>query len=326
MPAIPPLVRKTLLLASFLLAVGTALYFNQDLELQAERSFSSHQHLFYLPTPKTLERFSLGYRTLFADLIWVRSLLYMGDHFSSRIKTDVSWLPAYVNSIVHLDPKFKKAYEWGSILVLYNRFRTHRKEVLQSIKFQKMGRKAFPNSYYFPYALGMSYSYEIKLYERNDEELKADYREFCKSKKVPKLKRMPLIKKIRRCLQRIGAGYILEASSKGDAPPNLALLAAKLLRRTGDNNVAICNHLLDVLWRATPEARKEIRPKLKRYCRGKTLNLILCREKEFVFNWRKSFGYISPSLFALIRPSLSFPLEEKLSPFLRKCLKEVEKK
>ena len=318
-------IRRFMIFMFLLLCIGNIIYFNQDLEIESKRNFKQHSHLFYLPTPKTLQKLSLGYRTLLSDLIWIRGLLYIGEHFNNTLHGGIKWLPKYVDSIITLDPKFRKAYEWGSVLVLYNRFKTYRKEALQSIRFQKKGRKEFPNSYYFSYALGMSYIYEIKLMNRTPSELKKDYQHFCKKNKVPKLKRLPMMKTIRRCLQNIGARYLMEASAKEDAPAHLALLAATILKRTGNNRLVICNHLLDVLWRANPNVRKKIRPKINYYCRGKAFNIIICEEKEFFQKWKKNFNYISPSLFALLNMNQLSPLQESESSFKRKCLKQLQK-
>lgn len=317
-------VRFTLLFAFFLCCVGGTFYFKQDFKLQAQKTIAPSKSLYYLPSPKTLSRSSLGFRTLLADLIWVRGLLYVGNHFS-RSRGHIEWLPRYVKAITALDPKFYKAYIWGSVLLLYNRHNVSRKQTEQSVYFLEQGRKQFPDDFNLPRLLAMSYLFEIKVGKRSSEGLKLDYERFCKRKDFPKhLPRIKQIKAIRRCLRKTAASYMMEAATKEGAPDDLVMIAAGLMRRNKRDKLAICNHMLDILWRAgNDEVRKQAQGRIKKYCGPKELHTILCNERLFRRRWRKKYPYLTTTLFALVEvpEEIQNPnLLQGLSPPPNPCL------
>ncbi|HAA57022.1 MAG TPA: hypothetical protein DCE42_19810 [Myxococcales bacterium] len=295
-----PVVQKTLAIALILFCLGGVVSARQDLALFELGRPHKGQHLYYLPPAKTLRRLSLGFTTTAADLIWIRALLYVGSHFNKE-RGDIAWVGKYAQTITTLDPKFKYAYRWGAALLLYNRHKTNRTHTKKSIAILKKGYKHFPESFEFARALGMSYLFEIKLLPRTGPELLQDHQEFCKQPAPKGLKRIELIKKIKRCLRKIAANYIMEAAAKKDAPNHLAILAARIMRKEGSKQSAICDHLLDVLWKApNKKMRQHIRSRLNMYCGRKELGGFICEEKQFHTRWYRSFPYLTPSLYTLI--------------------------
>lgn len=293
-----------IILSLLFVSVGGIVYFKQDLNMHKLKDHSKMRQLYYLPAPKMLKRMSLGYTTLLADLIWIRGLLYVGTHFHQR--GGIEWLPKYTRAIVRLDPKFRKAYLWGAVILLYNRTKAPRALELESIALLKEGQKVFPHDYYFPYMIGMGYLYEIEIARRNIDQISSDYFFFCRTKIPKKLKGklVPMIKGVRKCLNQIASKHLLEAASKDNAPDHIALVGSRILRRVTSNKLMVCQHLMDTLWRAQSEdVRKKIRVRMHQYCGRKELRKILCQEHDFVRLWKKNSPYLSPTLFAVLKHS-----------------------
>lgn len=340
-----PLVQATLLASLFLFFIGGVIYFKQDLRLTRQGWSKRSASLFYLPSKRVLKSASLGHQTFFADLIWIRALLYAGSHFTE--KGSIKWVPRYTDAIVTLDPKFRYPYVWGSILLLYNRWGYTRESVYTSNALLQRAQKQFPYEYYFPYLLAMNYLNEIKLTRRSHKQLKADEYRFCvlppeksaksdadlyaalnvpvwklwelqrRFTKVRSQRWMKLYRKVKRCLRHRAAMYLMEASTKEDAPPHIAQYGATLLRGGGTSNVVICQHLQELLWRAdSDKVRDKIRQKMQRHCSPKVLRALLCQEWLFTNRWKQQKPYISRSLFSLLdlpanlqsNKPLSYPL------------------
>lgn len=336
----------TLLVVGTLLATG--IYFlRTHAESQQGKWTNIHQQMYYLPSSDVLKRMSIGYNTFLADLIWIRGLLYVGEHFS-QTKSRIDWLPQYSRAVIELDPKFRYAYVWAAILIVYNRKQTTRQDILNSIYFMKQGQKQFPHDYYFPYSLAMSYLSELTLGREPMYQVVQDFEDFCSKDQKPllqvtpanlawrqcvdhpihwlsnpachpqnllqtstsylaelqakrKSKRVPFIKQIRRCLRKKAALHLMEAASKENAPNHYAPLAARILRNDGKANAAVCNHLLDVIWRAeSDDVREKIRKRLRRYCGGERPTEIICQEEQFARRWRKNFAYLPRGTYQML--------------------------
>jgi hypothetical protein len=296
-----PFVRRFAVLAFLAATVMSLAYTNQEMQLQRSSWNSKYPQIFYLPSSKILEVGSLGHKSFLADLIWIRSLLYVGTHLSSE-GGDIIWLPKYLNAIIKLDPKFRRAYVWGAILMTYNRDKPTRKRALISMKILKKGYRQFPDDYYFPHAIGMAHLSEITLAKRTLKQLKQDYKTYCK-KTAPALPWKKLALKIRSCLREIAGRYLIEAGNKENAPAHIAALGAGFMGRGMGKRgyVAICTNLIDVLWSSNNnKVREQVRKRMKRYCSPKVLKVIFCQERAYTTRWRKTMPYISRTLYGLM--------------------------
>jgi tetratricopeptide (TPR) repeat protein len=79
-------------------------------------SQSTLEEVLYLPSGKTVKRFSLGYSSLLADIYWTRAVQYFGaKHIQSSTRYDL--LAPLLEITTDLDPHLIVAYETGSILL-----------------------------------------------------------------------------------------------------------------------------------------------------------------------------------------------------------------
>jgi tetratricopeptide (TPR) repeat protein len=115
-----------------------------------------------LPPGKVLGALDLGYHSLAADLLFIRANIYYGRH----ILTDerLPWLNDFTDTLISLDPDFKKAYLWGAMVSMYRKRDSDRIEsryVRRAIAILKKGMLRFPNDYRFPMRIGFNYYYEM---------------------------------------------------------------------------------------------------------------------------------------------------------------------
>ena len=166
------------------------------------------------------------------------------------------------------------------------------------MRILEKGRQQFPQDYFFPYALAMSYIFEINLLRRTLSQLQEDHKEFCQRPAPPHLTKNQLIKETRTCMHRIGGRLMMQAAAKPNAPTYIATQAASILRRGRSDQKAICHHLMDILWRSNnPTSLELIRQRLQTYCRAQSNRGSLCRERLFTQRWLKQAPYLPRVLF-----------------------------
>jgi hypothetical protein len=106
----------------------------------------------YIPTGRLLPYLSLGHKQLLADLLWLRTILYFGEH--SLTDRDFPYLYHLVDIVTTLDPCFLEPYLFGGIALSLE---AHAVEESNSL-LQK-GMKHFPNEWRIPFYLGFNYWY-----------------------------------------------------------------------------------------------------------------------------------------------------------------------
>src|SRR5688572_19810751 len=50
------------------------------------------------------------YRELAADIVWARALVYYGSSITGE--TDLRYLERFIDTVLELDPKFRRVYRW----------------------------------------------------------------------------------------------------------------------------------------------------------------------------------------------------------------------
>jgi hypothetical protein len=113
----------------------------------------------YLPSGQFLKGAALAYDELFADYLWIKAIVYFGDHF----ETDKSykWLYHLLDIVSTLDPYFQYPYEFGGVALAY-----WVKDENLSIKLLKKGMINVPKTHErywtIPFFLGFNYMYYKK--------------------------------------------------------------------------------------------------------------------------------------------------------------------
>lgn len=213
-------------------------------------SLPPEQDLLYLPRADVLRAGSLGHTELLADLVWVRTVIYAGEEIGHHGR--MRWLDRYLDTIVALDPAFKRPYKWAGVVTMYNGRVITNEMVRASNHYLELGEKLFPEDWEFPFMLGCNYWNE--LHTENPEQ-RTEWR-------------------------RIGAEHIRHAALLQGAPSWLPMVAASFLTREGQNDLAI-RHLEEV-YASTED------PKIREQVRNKLVQLQAVSQAEHIEQARKA--------------------------------------
>lgn len=69
----------------------------------------------YVPESDKIRPWLLGFHTVYADYLWIRTTLYFGGHLMGD--RDFNWLTRMIDIITRLNPRFYPAYEFGGLLL-----------------------------------------------------------------------------------------------------------------------------------------------------------------------------------------------------------------
>lgn len=184
-----------------------------------------------LPAPESARYVYLGYNELAADVTWSRMLVYYGAGFLGE--NDFRYLSKFIFNVVSLDPTFKKAYEWAAYSITItadHQVSTAEDDIKASIEILKLGMLQFPDEYEFFWLAGIRYFLDLKS---DDPETQRQY-------------------------QEAGADLIEQAMHKPNAPKTLALTAAGLRSKLGQQEQALANLKQMVLTTDDPAARDKM--------------------------------------------------------------------
>ncbi len=99
------------------LVVGLSLAGIYGVQRQIDRHHRLHfdEQLLFLPNARLLNYFTAGLNTVIADILWVKTILYMSQEFHSQSRK-FTWLDHMCTTVTRLDPYFTGAYVNGATL------------------------------------------------------------------------------------------------------------------------------------------------------------------------------------------------------------------
>lgn len=232
--------------------------------------FSTEEDLLYLPNAELLRVLSLGHRELLADLVWIRAVVYAGGTLAKRGK--MVWLDRYLDTIMTLDPRFRKPYQWAGVITMYNGHTITNEMVMQSNHYLEKAVDRFPDDWEFPFMLGANYLHELRTQDPKERAL-WDAR---------------------------AANYIERAALLQGGPPWLPILAATLTSKQGKLDLAV-RHLEAALASTDDDnARQGIRNKLanlKGYAQAEAFEQ---ERSSIVSKWKASLPYTPFNFYVLV--------------------------
>ena len=238
--------------------------------LLQQARFTAEEDVLYLPRASALKTLSLGHRELFADLIFVRAIIYFGGEMHGA--RQYRWLENYLDTIVELDPHWRTPYRWAGIATMYNGQTITNERVLASSHFLVLGSKQFPRDWELPFMLGCNYLFELK--SNNPAE--------------------------REAWQRQGGDWIRHAALVGGGPSYVPLLAATIMTKTGRAEAAI-HHLEEILHTTGDEAtRKEVENRLRSLHSKMDFELETRNRTQFEAEWRATVPYAPEDFFVAV--------------------------
>ena len=158
---------RTTLVAALVLAASLAGAALTVRHLDHLRAGATAEEALYVPSPKILQRMSLGYSGLVADIYWTRAVQYFGQqhHLHSR---NYKLLPPLLDIATTLDPHLLAAYEFGATF-LAQKPPEGAGDPDAAVRLVERGVRENPSAWRLYYNLGF-----IHYFERHDYAAAAD--------------------------------------------------------------------------------------------------------------------------------------------------------
>jgi hypothetical protein len=226
-----------------------------------------------IPTVTAARVLSLGHNELFADLTWIRTLIYYGDGLvQSHGMPDVEKLVLLIN---RLDPWFHRVYLWGAHATT---FRTKagatQDEYRASIDILRRAVEIFPGDWELAWLLGVRLFFDLKPSTKAEE--------------TPQ--------------REEGAMYIERAMRLPGAPTDLPLLAASLRTRLGQKERALRELREMILTTEDEKARAVLEQRYALLADETASNELTAAVRKLETEWKANLPYVSPELYLLVGP------------------------
>lgn len=226
------------------------------------------------PSAQATPFVSLGYRELFADLMYARFRGYFGGG-----QARAGAMGDLAESIAAADPQFKRIYELGALAITSATHDVDNASRLRAIALLEAGSQRFPDLWKLPKLAGQIYLVDLKTDD-------------------PKL---------RREWDHKGALLLESAARKPNAPADAALSAAFFQTRLGQHEHAV-NSLREMLLITSDErAREQILAKLAELTKGSQDEIaaeLLAARQSFDRERREKRRAVPPSMYVLLGPPL----------------------
>lgn len=142
-----------LLLFAALFALQTRIDARTRTEAQAQDEL-------LLRSPSAIEKLSLGYNSLVADVYWTRVVQYYGSHLGTRTTYPLLW--PLLDITTTLDPKLLPAYHFGAMFLSEKSVGPNRPDL--AVKLVKRGIAANPDVWGLYSDLGFLYYWHFRDY------------------------------------------------------------------------------------------------------------------------------------------------------------------
>ncbi len=130
--------------------------------LDSLRAGATAEEALYVPSPKILQRMSLGYTGLLADIYWTRAVQYFGEHHHMRSK-QYKLLEPLLDIATTLDPHLLVAYEFGATF-LAQKPPEGAGDPQAAVRLVERGVRENPSAWRLYYNLGFIHYFERKDY------------------------------------------------------------------------------------------------------------------------------------------------------------------
>jgi hypothetical protein len=228
----------------------------------------------YAPSPEAAPLVSLGYRELAADVLWVRLLGYFGDDTSSA-----SGIADVVEAMVALDPRLRRAYEYGARAITMASEGIDNDAYLRALAVLDRGIKEYPDDWRMPELASQIYTQDLVTKDPVQ----------------------------RRAWDEKATLLIESAVRKPGAPATEATWAATLRTRLGQHELAVKNLREMILITGEPEARMRLIDKLAALedkPDDAIANEVLASRRRFDSAWLAERPAVPPTMFVLLGPKL----------------------
>ena len=117
--------------------------------------------------PEIARLLTLGENELWADLAWIRTVVYYGNGLVQNTgMPDVEKLIAEVNAV---DPRFRRPYFWGSYATVFRQKLATPEEYESSVRILRRAVAAFPDDWELHWNLGIRLYFDIKRSDPDEQ-------------------------------------------------------------------------------------------------------------------------------------------------------------
>ena len=225
------------------------------------------------PTPAAARLMSLSHNELFADLYWIKTLVYYGDGLvANHGMPDVESLVALINRV---DPYFRKPYHWGAFAATFRKQIATQAEFQSSVDILRRGVAVFPRDWELCWQLGLRLFLDLK----------------------------PEDKAERARLQEEGAMYIERAMRLPGAPSDLPILAATMRTKLGQKDRAL-RALREMILNTEDDGA---RARLQAQYAGRASEVesaeLATHARELDAEWKRELPYVPRTTYLILGPA-----------------------
>ncbi|MBX7195748.1 MAG: hypothetical protein K1X94_27085 [Sandaracinaceae bacterium] len=273
------LLRVAGLCAAIALMLGT-----RAVAATAALDAQSYEDVYYLPPPSWLPLLSLGHREALADLIWCRSLVYLGEEYAHQ--GGLGFVFDYTEAMLTLDPDFQAVYHWIATAGVYQPQEVTPEEIERSVAVMERGRERFPDDGQLAWELGATLSFEL----------------------APLLPAGPA----RDDARLRGAEHLVDASRLGAAPDWMVLSTTSQLASIGSAELAV--QALEEMYASVgdEQVRTEIAARIASIRSEAYGNAFVEANDELERARVRRYPYVAPSLYFLLAPGPGESWDESL--------------
>ncbi len=226
----------------------------------------------YAPSEASAPYVTLGYREVAADLMWIRTIAYLGG------KTDTSdGVRGLVEATLALDDHFGTAYDIGGLAIESANFGVDNDSHLEAISIFERGMKVFPDRWKYPYLAGQIYLTDLKSPDP------AQTRDWTEK----------------------GVAMLERAVRMPGAPSRQAATAAFLLDKLGQHEAAIKRLSEMILITTDDSAKKELIERLAAIEKKDVADVAIAKLDErraFVDQWHAERPALPETMYLLLGP------------------------
>ena len=236
-------------------------------------AMQTYEDIYYLPPPEWLQVMSLGHRQALADLIWLRALIYFGDEFAN--KGAVKHVFNYGESMLALDPDFRRVYRWVGVAGVYTPTGSSPEVIERAIDVLRRGVERFPDDGDLAWDAGATIIYEL----------------------VPNL---PKDDPNREPLKAEGTEHMMAAARLGAGPAWLVITNASALRKLGERDREL--HHLEEMYAVIrdPEVKAQIEVRLSQLRDQAYSEAFRSVNEEFELRRLEDFPYMPSTLYFFV--------------------------
>lgn len=138
----PGVFRSTLVSGAVMVACAFGVHFSRGSIATDYDEVGTVSDVYAIPGKEQLLVFSLGYRAAMADLLFGRTMVAAGVHFSE--KRVFHHLDSYLHGIIALDPGYYDVYRYADTLLNLSTVEMPKENLRKAREIQEMGLEQFP--------------------------------------------------------------------------------------------------------------------------------------------------------------------------------------